>query len=96
MSQDTQLSAELISTALSAEQQARVEALKASRETMRETKFMGTSPGTDVDDLIHMARFILTGKRNWRKRDVFDNFNKATDDGGSDDTLLLVPRGKDG
>jgi hypothetical protein len=84
--------AELISTALSAEQQARVEALKATREVMRETKgFMGSSAGTDVDDLIHMARFILSGKRNWRKSDVYDNYNETPSEDGQVSPLMKVP-----
>lgn len=50
--------------------QQRAEALKVAREVMRKTQFMSATVGAETDDLIHMARYIITGKRNWRVADT--------------------------
>ena len=86
MSEVQQLEA-VLSTSLSAEQAARVEALKSAREVMsvRPNLFAGNHPGADVDDMIHLARFILKGKRDWRDKDVKpweDDDETPTDTGG--------------
>jgi len=78
----------VLSTSLSAEQAARVEALKSAREVMavRPNLFAGNHPAGDVDDIIHMARYILKGKRDWRDKDVRpdleDDDETPTDTGG--------------
>ena len=56
--------------------QQRAEALKTAREVMRKSQFMSASVGAEVDDLIHMARYIVKGKRDWKVKDtrpIWDN-----------------------
>lgn len=50
--------------------QQRAEALRTAREVMRKSQFMSASVGAEVDDLIHMARYIIKGKRDWKFKDT--------------------------
>ena len=50
--------------------QQRAEALKVARDVMRKAQMFSNTPGAETDDIIHLARYIIKGKRNWRVSDT--------------------------
>ena len=53
------------------DQRARVDALSAAREVLQSQTFVSKSPSGGVDELLRVARYIITGQDRIETDDVF-------------------------